>query len=104
MRSRFGFVTNSSSCNFIMIGKKITKEEALKNLKGVVAIPNDKNHYEVYTDLEDFEDLEDLGEGYDFYRSLYHTRISEDYGEVLRVSLTFETTDGYELISMMDYN
>ena len=88
-----------------MIGRKITKEEALKDLKNVVAIPCDGKNYEVYTDLEDFEDLDEL-EGYEFYKSVYHTRISDDYEGILKAPITFDTigVSDYELISMVDYN
>lgn len=69
MKIRNGFVSNSSSSSFIILGYEITKEEIPELLKSDTTVL--RWDHECLTEVDETEDLEWFDSDYHFYKAFF---------------------------------
>lgn len=111
MRFRSSFVTNSSTCNFIMIARKISKNDAL-------TIPSSRNivlmHKEgkddgpiVFDNYCEMEAKEIDENKYDIYDCVFYSRYSDDdysfkIHDLNLQDIPMDTLSQYKMISTFE--
>ena len=107
MKIKTSFITNSSTCNFIMIGRKISKQEAMDTTDLNISAIRKENSDDWPIECESKNDVEKLSEAeYEFYSYIYQGRISSEDFERAEISLDLQNipiqhVSEYKLISMI---
>lgn len=107
MKIKTSFITNSSTCNFIMIGRRISKQEAIDTTDVNICALHIDGGDDWPVECESKDDVEKLSEEkYNFYSYIYQGRFSSEDFDTEEIPLDLQSipiqhVSEYKLISRL---